>query len=1471
MKYDNDLDSSHVDDDLKDNEFIKFLQTDNEFVCYMNSLKTIEEEKAYGKIDADIMRIDTNPKSEEKYTGKLLSAENCGMDDVPLKIYPGPITSEPIFAGFETIDNKYLYLCNDKGYMMKYKLDDEKIVKEFGQIHDSCINSIAGSTDGKWLFTSDSRGCVKQFCLLTDTLAHDYGKFHQREINSIMLSQDNKRLYTSDGGGYQKELDIIERKLVFDYGKVHNLEIYAIAITQTDEYLFTSDMHGKLKQFNVQSRDLYKDYGKIHTRAILAICCSHDSKYLFTADMSGNLKQFSILSETIVREYESVTIGRVTSIKCTNDNKFMFVSDDNGGLKEYSIADMKKLIDFGAVHKTAIKVVIISNDDKYLYCTDRTGTQKRIKIKQDKEIIDWGEIHGSWVNQIAITPDNQKLFSVSNSGNIKQFSIDKGKKRTSKKVKRECVHNFGRVHHGYIKSICISNDNEYLFTSDVLGTCKQWSIKKVNLVRDMGRIHESAIRCIICSEDSKYLFTSDIDGVVKQFLVTSENGGDGSKQSNCEKMGDVIQENKEIVKNSGTPDSVLSKGKKKIRVPSLKAIKDINKNISNDIDIVHNVDIEKAIDAKLEIEWERKVDRVRKMSNSSNPNKLVHDDSLNLNTLPPPTNFQNCVLRPSHRSHKDTPGIIDNTNSKKAIQTKGDIFNYDSKEGYINPNIVGDDMRSQHISKDDKSSQNVEQEPEDKVVLNMTMGGDMTSGREIRNNDSPFQGASSFQGTHVKMPFFSENLEDLPRGGRDQKSSERRRQSGLIKVQLCFKENIQAAETYHDFGKIMVGEIFSMATTPDAKYLFVSDNEGNLKQICIETKLVLKDYGRIHKGNILSITVTRDNKYLFTSDTRGHLKQFMISEQKELKNYDKVHTAPILCIKSSWDNKYLFTASSQGILFQWSIPLQDKVREYPDLHQGQILCLASTTDSKFQFSSDNQGYLKQIIYNLDRFVHGKVMWTRETDFFSLDGIFYYNYLHNLNYFSDRVLHRIVTGQYKSLNEFLSSNWAGLKKAYKQVLMISKKDILIMIYAYEYCGLKNFIPPFIKAITKNTVATKPAFDKYYEFQLKTLDDDIGCNVMKCMVELQWTKVKNLIRGTQKLLETQVVYSEMTTRGYDEKKDYKRFCLPEKGLPPIIIECWKFDKIVNITCPSIGFVEYLTAMLDNLKDDNETLIKDPNYIWIENQWELYQKQLYFYLGYSCIPLALLYTQTFFFDEESNSRANIVFCWLVLITAIPLLFYEIFQWMSVGMAYFDLSNIIDIIAIIMYFIHSIYMLCENTNNPTTVSIYVTTMFFVSAKFYLNLSTIDLIRNQSSTLIEIIIYIKGYYIILATFIMVFSNIFYITKYFDNRDTNRPNKTYLLYLYWTYDTIFGNWADGSPIEELSWIYALFIVFTILFTIIVGNVQIALVCNAYAETMENKKSNDTKSKLKFVIEVIKLRRLFRWILYKIDNRNFFFI
>ena len=123
---------------------------------------------------------------------------------------------------------------------------------------------------------------------------------------------------------------------------------------------------------------------------------------------------------------------------------------------------------------------------------------------------------------------------------------------------------------------------------------------------------------------------------------------------------------------------------------------------------------------------------------------------------------------------------------------------------------------------------------------------------------------------------------------------------------------------FSDFAYCQIGEILQICCSNDGKWLFVSDNLGNVKQWSIKQQEMVKDYGNIHKGRkVQAVICTLDSKYVFSADDSGNIKQIDLQRKCIIKDYLQIHQDDIRSLTVS--DQFLFSADYSGCVKQFKI------------------------------------------------------------------------------------------------------------------------------------------------------------------------------------------------------------------------------------------------------------------------------------------------------------------------------------------------------------------------------------------------------------------------------------------------------------------------------------------------------------------------------------------------------------------------
>lgn len=288
----------------------------------------------------------------------------------------------------------------------------------------------------RFLFIGGNDGILKQVDIEKKALVKDYGEVANAVIKSMATSNNTKYLFTSDMTGHLQIWEIsvlgdtskwdVEHRLVLKYQqKMHENAIGSITITPNSKYLFTSDYNGTLAQWAIQDAKISINfYQKIHNGEVYSIATTSDSKYLFTSSYNGYIKQWFIFGEcSFIKEFARVCFG-ILIIVLSQDNKYLFLGTQSGYLKQLDIKK-KSVSDLGKIAHNPIHAMLTSRDTKFLFVNEKFGdiTQWNIKRRYIVKNIKYILGPGVYITAMENTNDGRYLFIGDSKGELKQWDV----------------------------------------------------------------------------------------------------------------------------------------------------------------------------------------------------------------------------------------------------------------------------------------------------------------------------------------------------------------------------------------------------------------------------------------------------------------------------------------------------------------------------------------------------------------------------------------------------------------------------------------------------------------------------------------------------------------------------------------------------------------------------------------------------------------------------------------------------------------------------------------------------------------------------------------------------------------------------------------------------------------------------------------------------------------------------------------
>lgn len=222
---------------------------------------------------------------------------------------------------------------------------------------------------------------------------------------------------------------------------------------------------------------------------IVTPCC----QFLYTGAENGYLKMFSVQKSTLLKSFDKCHKAPITSMACTPNNKFIFTCCLNE-LKQWAIGGGKCLKNFAADlgADLAFNGICVSPDSRFLFSFDWDGEIKKWNISSRKVVASLPKCEQ--ISGILVTQDLKSIFECDRAGKLFQIDIETDGSASQKGE--------WPVHDKIITSMCQLQEGGHVFTADMNGTVKEWSIEKAKTIKDWGevvgqddekKVHQAAI------------------------------------------------------------------------------------------------------------------------------------------------------------------------------------------------------------------------------------------------------------------------------------------------------------------------------------------------------------------------------------------------------------------------------------------------------------------------------------------------------------------------------------------------------------------------------------------------------------------------------------------------------------------------------------------------------------------------------------------------------------------------------------------------------------------------------------------------------------------------------------------------------------------------------------------------------------------------------------------------------------------
>ena len=1443
-----------------------------------NSNKTPNQSKESGKNQPNLNQNDEQCDANDDYD------EDAGLNETEdyLCCYTG-VTEMQAYSLEISHDGLYIAYGSYRTVYVCSFFDPEEIIHKFENMHQDDVVKLGFSIDDKKLWTASTDQKIKYANLETkevlldkdledlltgevgvysmalnydekiiafgDAVAnqhivnletlkkefqfHNEEEFHRYKINEVHFHPTNKRIqFTGGEDGMINKIMINDQVNLLSLERPHNSCVNSVCMTPNGRLILSCSDDGDIKLFDRDSKKMLYHQENAHDGdQVKSLHCTKNNKF-YTGGKRGAVKVWEIRSNSEIHHYTTLKMnggqGQVQCIKKSPERisekvKFIAVSKLKTNLRNtqnslviYNSKDLDEdSKEFEKLDCGTIFDMCWSKEGRLLIIGTQTSGMKILDVENYAQLFTFKSVFSDEVFSINISPNDEFLIC----GGATDMKIFDFHKRQEIFEKKDC-------HKGKISSIAISNDSKYLATCSSDKNVMLFDIANKTVIQFFEQVHYDEILQIFFSPDQQSLLTCSKDISIKVFDIGSNIV---EKQ-----FKNLFYENETISLDINSDDEYLAAGS------SMGEIKQISLGQNKTV-----------------------VDQYKDMNDGDQIFCLK---------------FSGDILASASNYH------IDFLNWKK----KRKLFSYQYAHQYHISSLVFN--RSQKLMASGSwdgtvclfDTSNYETEEEKKKKKGGLFGGLMGGGGDAEKKEEEKVDQTDCAGNEYPVRMI--------------------RQYGSV-----FEYNRVESCCFHPQKNLLV--VCGNSDDSTIKVIDCDENvEENQKQVDKEMeedveedseppKLTLEQQGykynllkKVHMHLVTTIAFNPDGGILATGSQDKTIKLVDFGQIEEsdgenvniIKTFDTGHSDIQLVRISPKYGEYLSAVDTLNNLYVYDLEKKELLFKQMEIHESEITGLTFSNNEKY-IATCSQLSLKLI--GLDNYFNeGEVMmkldektapppWT----------IKYQNPLKGYSFLTYKIWQEFILkgeARKKDISNYIATNQDNVASAFGDILSypITDVDVCAILSALCHLQLHIFLPNILKSISTNV--NRPEFEDHYPQIVDMINDNRVENKGLCIHHLfvaLFKEVEDMNWATTQMIDSKHITYIAEEINFKENANARRaFGLRDKDIHKLLIPCKTFRTTfdVNFAVPSQKLYDLFKLL--NEHGANETFSDDNVYNMVEAYWSSYQFQLLCYFTVYCLVVILLMFQAWWLNADfyvvSRATENAV-NWLIISITFILTIYELLQLCATGMNYItSFGNIIDLVTFALIYTNSIHQLTvvgEEKYSVDHVSLYVCAFFLAFVKLYRGLNIIDFIRSLTSKLVTIIQEISNFLIIMVVCILCFSMIFYASKFYDGEDGQKDTRNYWLYILYTYDMMFGSWNTMSPADpNLEWIIVYFLIYTILFPIVLFNLLVALITDAYNDTKLTERSDNTKCKLEYILEVIELRRLInRWFQKKEKNEN----
>ena len=286
--------------------------------------------------------------------------------------------------------------------------------------------------------------------------------------------------------------------------------IYSLSLVSNSPILFSGHEKAFIRMWDISGEGSLVETLYGHSNSVNCLAVNHSNTLLFSGSMDKSLRVWQLSDRVCIRTIQNAEFS-IYSLQVTSNDAYLYAAGGDGVVWQYSLREHYRLASTLKGHSNEIFCLCLTNQDSMIYSGGLDMSVKGWRT-EESELVHNFEGHLDGVSAIAVDVSEVMLASGGKDNTIKLWNMEL----------MRCEANLAG-HSGKITSLMFSKGREAMFSSSLDSTVKIWSLKGEPRCMQTIYEHKGPVSAVLLAGKGKILCTASYDRSIKLWETSSLN------------------------------------------------------------------------------------------------------------------------------------------------------------------------------------------------------------------------------------------------------------------------------------------------------------------------------------------------------------------------------------------------------------------------------------------------------------------------------------------------------------------------------------------------------------------------------------------------------------------------------------------------------------------------------------------------------------------------------------------------------------------------------------------------------------------------------------------------------------------------------------------------------------------------------------------------------------------------------------